>query len=113
MHAHARPSSSLIAAQAAVPRSDMAVVTGVRNYVRLFGSTLALAICASILNNKLRITIGPLGLSSAQVRQITDDPTIIHDADFDLTGDQRAAIIHGYTIGLRYDLNRGAETDGV
>ncbi|EIN07711.1 MFS general substrate transporter [Punctularia strigosozonata HHB-11173 SS5] len=93
--------TSLIAAQAAVPRSEMAVVTGVRNYVRLFGSTLGLAICASIVNNELKGAIRPLGLSSQQISQITNDPTIIHDSSFNLTNEQRRTVIDGYAKGFK------------
>jgi hypothetical protein len=77
----------------------MAVVTGVRNYVRLFGSTLALAICASIVNNELRTAIDPLGLTSDQISEITNDPTIIHDSSFSLSDAQRETIIAGYAKG--------------
>lgn len=40
--------SSLLAAQAAVPRHEVAVVTGVRNFVRLLGATLVLAVAGII-----------------------------------------------------------------
>ncbi|KAJ3552656.1 hypothetical protein NM688_g4034 [Phlebia brevispora] len=93
--------TSLLAAQAAVPRHEMAVVTGVRNFVRLFGSTIALAICASIINNQLRAAIGPLGLSTDIIFDLTNDPTIINDPTrLSLTPHQRTVIIAGYTKGF-------------
>lgn len=93
--------SSLLAAQAAVPRHEMAVVTGVRNFVRLFGSTIALAICASIVNNQLRSAIAPLGLSSDIISVLQNDPTSINDPTrLNLTTEQKAAIIAGYTKGF-------------
>jgi hypothetical protein len=46
--------TSLIAIQASVERKDMAVATGTRNFLRLFGGTVALAACAAILNNTFR-----------------------------------------------------------
>ncbi len=92
---------SLLAAQAAVPRHEMAVVTGVRNFVRLFGSTIALAICASIVNNTLRSSIQPLGFSSAQISALLNNPTIINDpTKFSLSADEKAVIIAGYTKGF-------------
>ena len=94
-------SSSLLAAQAAVPRHEMAVVTGVRNFVRLFGSTIALAICASIINNELRSAIAPLGLSSDIISVLQNDPTSINDpAQLNLTSHQKAVIVAGYTKGF-------------
>lgn len=80
----------------------MAVVTGVRNFVRLFGSTISLAICSSIVNNTLRTAIRPLGLSAEQVAALVDDPTIINDpTKFTLGADAKATIIEGYTKGFR------------
>lgn len=79
----------------------MAVVTGVRNFVRLFGSTIALAICASIVNNQLRAAIGPLGLSFDIISALENDPTIINDPTrLSLTPHQKAVIIAGYTKGF-------------
>lgn len=46
--------TGLIAIQAAVKREEMAVITGARNYLRMMGSTLAIAISAAIINNTVR-----------------------------------------------------------
>lgn len=46
--------TSLIAIQASVVREDMAVATGLRNFLRLLGGTVALAGCAAILNNTVQ-----------------------------------------------------------
>ena len=46
--------TNLIAIQASVKRSEMAVATGTRNFVRLLGGTVTLAACAAILNNTVR-----------------------------------------------------------
>jgi hypothetical protein len=64
----------------------MAVVTGVRNFVRLFGSTLSLAIAASIVNNTLRVALATLSLSDEQVQTIVNDPTSINKGTLSLTG---------------------------
>jgi hypothetical protein len=47
--AHSIIHRSLLAAQAAVPRHEMAVVTGVRNFLRIMGSTLALAVAGTCI----------------------------------------------------------------
>lgn len=43
--------TTLVALQAAVHRKEMAVVTGARNFLRMMGSTLAVAASAAIVNN--------------------------------------------------------------
>lgn len=45
---------TLVAIQAAVKREEMAVVSGTRNFLRMLGSTLAVACCAAVLNNIVR-----------------------------------------------------------
>jgi hypothetical protein len=80
----------------------MAVVTGVRNFVRLFGSTIALAICASIVNNTLRTEIRSLGLSASQIDALVDDPTIVNDpSKLALSEEAKRVVIAGYTKGFR------------
>ncbi|TFK50126.1 MFS general substrate transporter [Heliocybe sulcata] len=98
--------TSLIACQAAVPRRDMAVVTGVRMFVRLFGSTITLAICATIINNTLRAALQTLSLSADQISAILNDPTIINAGSYytstiTLSDADRSAIITGYSKGFR------------
>ena len=84
-----------------MPRHEMAVVTGVRNFIRIFGSTIALAICATIVNNQLRVSIKPLGLSENIISLLENDPTIINDPSrLTLTPHQKAVIIQGYTKGF-------------
>lgn len=80
----------------------MAVVTGVRNFVRLLGSTIALAICASIVNNTLRTEIRGLGLTEDQISALVDDPTIINDpSKIDMSEEAKRVVIAGYTKGFR------------
>jgi hypothetical protein len=95
--------TTLLAAQAAVPRREMAVVTGVRNFVRLLGSTLALAIAGALVNNALRSSVRTLGLDSADVDRLLDDPTVINNAAFraKLSEVARNVVIEGYTKGFR------------
>ncbi|PWY72582.1 hypothetical protein BO83DRAFT_388920 [Aspergillus eucalypticola CBS 122712] len=62
--------TTLVAIQAAVKREGMAVITGARVYLRMMGSTLAVAASSAIVNNIVRIadptTIASMSLSSAQ-----------------------------------------------
>ncbi|KAJ3550297.1 hypothetical protein NM688_g5094 [Phlebia brevispora] len=69
--------TTTVAAQASVSRRDMAVVTAVRNFVRLLGGTLALAVGATIINNSLRHSMTSLHLPSSTINRIIDDPTIL------------------------------------
>lgn len=45
---------TLVAIQAAVKRHEMAVTTGARNFLRMMGSTVAVAACGTIINNVVR-----------------------------------------------------------
>jgi MFS family permease len=46
--------TGIIAVQAFLPRKQMAVATGTRNFLRLLGGTISLAVCAAILNNTFK-----------------------------------------------------------
>lgn len=87
--------STVIAIMAAMPdRKDVAVAMSVRNYVRLLGGSIFLAVATTIVNNGLRS--GLEGQLDAQlISSILDDPTSIRhalrsqlsDADFSLVLD--------------------------
>lgn len=46
--------TGLIAIQACLPRHEMAVATSTRNFLRLLGGTISLAVCSAILNNTIK-----------------------------------------------------------
>ncbi|KAL7277563.1 hypothetical protein ACG7TL_008486 [Trametes sanguinea] len=69
--------TTTVAAQASVSRRDMSVVTAVRNFIRLLGGTLSLAIGATIINNSLRHYMTSIGLHSSTISTIVDDPTVL------------------------------------
>ncbi|KAI0764356.1 MFS general substrate transporter [Trametes elegans] len=69
--------TTTVAAQASVSRRDMSVVTALRNFIRLLGGTLSLAIGATIINNALRHFMTSLSLPSETISAIVDDPTIL------------------------------------
>jgi hypothetical protein len=80
----------------------MAVATGVRAFLRLFGSTLGLAVAAALVGNGLRSALPPLGLSAAQEAGLLDDPTSLNGAlGAQLSASQHAAVLAGYTKGFR------------
>lgn len=62
---------SLIAIQAGVARQDMAVVTCTRNFVRNLGSTLGMAVSATLVNSSLRSALAGSGVAS---NDFIDDP---------------------------------------
>ncbi|OSX61679.1 hypothetical protein POSPLADRAFT_1046967 [Postia placenta MAD-698-R-SB12] len=103
--------TTTVAAQASVSRRDMSVVTAVRNFVRLLGGTLSLALGATIINNSLRSSMSSLGLPSATIKKIVDDPTLLGVrfsspsdsslAALGITPAMAADILDGYTRGFR------------
>ncbi|EPS99206.1 hypothetical protein FOMPIDRAFT_1060977 [Fomitopsis schrenkii] len=92
--------TSLLAAQAAVSRQQMAVVTAVRNYLRLFGSCIALGICSSLINNALRQAAQNVGLSSQQIAILLNDPTSVRGDSIGLSDSEMKTIIAGYARGF-------------
>ncbi|GAA5892910.1 hypothetical protein JCM5296_006039 [Sporobolomyces johnsonii] len=99
--------SSMVAAQAAVARSEMSVVTSTRNFCRSLGGTIFLVIASAILNNTLRSNLNPLGFTSGIIDSLIDDPTGIWrvTADngstlFDLSATQKSQIIEAYVKGF-------------
>lgn len=69
--------TTTVAAQASVSRRDMGIVTAVRNFMRLLGGTLALALGSTILNNYLTQAMRGLALSEGAVKAVVDDPTLL------------------------------------
>ncbi|KAJ7185862.1 major facilitator superfamily domain-containing protein [Mycena filopes] len=98
-----RTETTTVAAQASVSRRDMSVVTAMRNFIRLLGGTLSLAVASTLLNNKLRTSMTSLGLSPSQIGTIIDDPALLNTpASVGITQDTaRDILYHGYTKGFR------------
>ncbi len=96
--------SSMVAAQASVPRSDMSAVTSSRNFLRTLGGAFSLAIAAAVINNQLRSKLSPLGFSSSVIDEIIDDPVGIWTSTSDLYAIDEASkqeIIRAYVSGFR------------
>ncbi|KAJ7302380.1 MFS general substrate transporter [Mycena albidolilacea] len=94
--------TTTVAVQASVSRRDMSVVTAMRNFIRLLGGTLSLAVASTLLNNKLRTAMTGLDIPSSQITQIIDDPALLRTpASIGISQDTATDILyHGYTKGF-------------
>jgi len=93
---------SLIAVQAGVERRHMAIVTSLRNFIRNLGGTLGLAISGTIINNAIRTTLMPLGLSTAAIQMLMNSPNSFRRKYGDIrTNEIRAELVAAYTKGFR------------
>ncbi|WWD17805.1 hypothetical protein CI109_102247 [Kwoniella shandongensis] len=89
--------TSLIAIQAAVSRKDMATATGLRNFLRMLGGTIALAVSSTIVNNSVKGHLkGVLG--DDVYKTILADPTQANTLG--LTADQLAEVTVAYAKGI-------------
>ncbi|KAJ7879834.1 hypothetical protein B0H13DRAFT_1892105 [Mycena leptocephala] len=61
-----------------VPKRDMSVITAMRQFIRLLGGTLSLAVASTLVNNKLRTAMTVLNMSAADINKIIDDPALLH-----------------------------------
>jgi hypothetical protein len=88
--------TSLMAIQAAVARKDMATATGMRNFMRMLGGTVALAICSAIVNNIVRSRLSEDGLDGSIIDAVVADPTTV--SALGLSADQQASVIIAYCM---------------
>ncbi|GAA5934197.1 MDR family MFS transporter [Sporobolomyces koalae] len=102
--------SSLVAAQSAVARSEMSVVTSTRNFMRSLGGTVFLVVSATIINNSLRSHLTPLGFTTSLIDALIDDPTGIWRRRQDssntvdllgLSALEKQQVVNGYIQGFR------------
>ncbi|KAN0061340.1 hypothetical protein ACQY0O_006187 [Thecaphora frezii] len=89
--------TTLVAAQNAVERKDLAVVTSTRNFSRLIGGTLALAASYAILNNSVRNHLK--GVDEAVIRRVVTDPTLIRQGAFPADLEER--LLSAYVAAFR------------
>ncbi|KAH6881710.1 major facilitator superfamily domain-containing protein [Alternaria rosae] len=93
---------SLIAVQAGVERKHMAVVTSTRNFVRNLGGTLGLAISGTVINNAIRSSLVPYGLSRPEIQLLLNSPDMFREsAGQERTDLVRAALASAYQHGFR------------
>ena len=89
--------------QAAVPRHEVAVATGIRNSVRLLGNTIGLAAAGAIVNNAMHSSLTSLGLSDSVVEELLVDPTAINSLSLagGISPADRSKVIGAYLEGFR------------
>ncbi|KAH7396397.1 major facilitator superfamily domain-containing protein [Pyrenochaeta sp. MPI-SDFR-AT-0127] len=105
---------SLIAVQAGVERKHMAIVTSFRNFIRNLGGTLGLAVSGTIINNAVRATLVPYGLSRPEIQLLLDSPDIFqHSFREDRTEIVRAALASAYREGFRIVFIVGAALNAL
>jgi len=80
----------------------MAVVTSTRNFVRNLGGTLGLAISGTVINNAVRSSLVPYGLSRPEIRLLLDSPDMFRESvGRERTDLVRAALAAAYQQGFR------------
>ncbi|TIB38178.1 hypothetical protein E3P86_01782 [Wallemia ichthyophaga] len=89
--------TTLLSVQAAVKRQEIAVATGGRNFIRLLGGTIGLALCDVILRNTLITGLHSLGSSESEINEITQDPTAIRTVE----GIDTGKVLGIYCDGIR------------
>ncbi|CAG5159093.1 uncharacterized protein ALTATR162_LOCUS5409 [Alternaria atra] len=93
---------SLIAVQAGVERKHMAVVTSTRNFIRNLGGTLGLAISGTVINNAIRSSLVPYGLSRPEIQLLLDSPDMFRESvGQERTDLIRIALASAYQRGFR------------
>jgi len=82
-------------------RSDVAVAVSVRNYIRLLGGSIFLAVATTVINNGLRNRLD--GVIDAGILQtILDDPTSVqHSLKTSLDASTHATIIEAYVQSFK------------
>ncbi|WRT64234.1 uncharacterized protein IL334_001163 [Kwoniella shivajii] len=89
--------TSLVAIQSGVSRKDMATATGLRNFLRMLGGTISLAVGSAIVNNRVKSNLKGI-LTDQAFDTILSDPTQLKNSG--LTSDQINAVIQAYTKGI-------------
>ncbi|WVQ85658.1 hypothetical protein IAT38_007824 [Cryptococcus sp. DSM 104549] len=89
--------TSLVAIQAAVARKDMAAATGLRNFLRMLGGTIALAGCSAIVNNRVKSYLQER-LGEEVFKKILADPS--QASQLGLSAIQIADVAQGYSKGV-------------
>ncbi|KAJ3859621.1 MFS general substrate transporter [Lentinula novae-zelandiae] len=98
--------TTTVAAQASVERKDMAVVSAVRNFLRMLGGALALPSSAALLNNAMRVSMNSLSLPPSTISSIINNPSLLLQpsdlSKFGLTSSQADHIlVQGYNKGFK------------
>ena len=89
--------TSLMAIQASVGRKDMATATGLRNFLRMLGGTLGLAVASVLVNNIVRSNLSGV-VPENVLDAVVSAPTSANDLG--LSSQEMDAVLHAY--GERY-----------
>jgi predicted MFS family arabinose efflux permease len=93
---------SLIAVQAGVARRHMAIVTSFRNFIRNLGGTLGIALSGTIINNAIRATLKPHGLTNSAIQLFVNSPDLFRiEYGEERTQNIRAELATAYVKGYR------------
>ncbi|OAA65648.1 efflux pump antibiotic resistance protein [Niveomyces insectorum RCEF 264] len=87
--------TGIIAMQASLPRNQMSVATGARNFLRLLGGTIGLAVAAAILNNSIKNELSAV-LPESALNVVISDPTQIRSPSLGLTPSEQTAALLAY-----------------
>ncbi|KAJ3848755.1 MFS general substrate transporter [Lentinula lateritia] len=98
--------TTTVAAQASVERKDMAVVSAVRNFLRMLGGALALPSSAALLNNAMHVSMNSLSLPPSTISSIINNPSLLQQpsdfSKFGLTSSEADHIlVQGYNKGFK------------
>ncbi|KAJ7136573.1 major facilitator superfamily domain-containing protein [Mycena epipterygia] len=94
--------TTTIAIQAGVSKRDSSVAIAMRNFIRLLGGTMSLAVASTLINNNLRVAMATRAFSSADISKIIDDPALLHTpARIGISEAAATEILyHGYRKGF-------------
>lgn len=88
--------------EAAVPRSDRAVVAASRNFARLLGASIGIAAAGSTVSNRLSGQLDRMSISHNIQERILDDPASIqHDLEGTLPQEALGNIVKAYVATFR------------
>ncbi|KAM0751138.1 MFS general substrate transporter [Meredithblackwellia eburnea MCA 4105] len=89
--------TALISAQAAVRKSELTVVTGLRIFMRYLGGVCGVAVASALINNQLH----GAPVSAAVLREILETPSLLHSSSHNLDENTITIILNHYKDGFR------------
>lgn len=101
--------TTLISVQAAVKRQDMAVATAGRNFLKMLGGVMSLALCDTILRNTLQTGLSKMGKNDESIASIASNPIDIKNI---VSEDEVAATLEMYCNGVHNIFTMLTSTSG-
>lgn len=88
--------------EAAVPRGDRAIATAIRNFSRLLGASIGVAVAGSTISNRLSVRLEEMALPEGITDMILNDPASIqHDLREVFEPEVIEDIVRAYTQAFR------------